>query len=507
MTFYQRISQSLLTLVFIGFSLIQAQAQNHVTTMETDQRQAGSHKDTEQPDEVDLLKIKVEQLQSLVEQQQRILAAMEKRLKEVEEKNPPLTLATTNPSPTEGARPTTSEVAQGATSKDSATDKVASKGAAPEGKLLAGWNGEHVYLQSADGNFTTKITGYGQFDFRGYQAGNHPSDTFLVRRVRLGVEGKVNRYFDYKVLADFADTRSTLLRDLFIGIHRSDKLQLRFGQFKEPFSQEELVPDPIMDFVEYAMTENLVPSRSPGMMVFGVINKGKFEYYVGAFNGKGLLATNNSNTPEGVVRLRFAPWKNKNNFWLKGFAFGGAYAQGRNHNGQSVQGQTESRSFIFYTPEMINGKVLRANGEFVWSFGPAAIRAEYDQTNQERRNLGDSGATLPGIVAKGFMSQFTYLLTGEKKAESGAVTPKRDLFENGFGAWELKARYSKLQISDGSAKSNHAETIYVGTNWYLNRYVRYLFDIGFERFNDPLRSPRPTDKNYLVVLSRIQLVF
>ena len=150
---------------------------------------------------------------------------------------------------------------------------------------------------------------------------------------------------------------------------------------------------------------------------------------------------------------------------------------------------------------------MRANGEFAWTLGPATIRAEYDQTNQERKNLGDNQTSLPGIVAKGFMSQFTYLLTGESKSDSGAVTPKRDVFENGFGAWELKARYAKLQIADGSAKSNQAETIYVGTNWYLNRYVRYLFDLGIERFNDPLRSPRPIDKNYLVVLSRIQLVF
>ena len=72
---------------------------------------------------------------------------------------------------------------------------------------------------------------------------------------------------------------------------------------------------------------------------------------------------------------------------------------------------------------------------------------------------------------------------------------------------ELKFRFADLQISDGTVKSNRAQTIYFGPNWYLNRYVKYLLDLGFERFNDPLRSPNPRDRNYFVVLSRVQVVF
>jgi len=85
MIFSKQILQALLVLIFIGVSFIQAQGQNF-DAKEINQRQGESHKEREQPDEIDLLKIKVEHLQSLLEQQQRNLAAMEKRLKEVEEK-------------------------------------------------------------------------------------------------------------------------------------------------------------------------------------------------------------------------------------------------------------------------------------------------------------------------------------------------------------------------------------------------------------------------------------
>ncbi|HVG19685.1 MAG TPA: porin, partial [Blastocatellia bacterium] len=395
---------------------------------------------------------------------------------------------------------------------DSPSSPVARDKGKERPALVAGWDRNHAILRSADGSFETQFTGYGQLDFRGYQSGVHPPNTFLVRRARLALEGKVQRFFDYKVEGDFADTTSTLLRDFYLRIHRTDELQFSFGQFRVPISQEEIRSDAFQDFVERSMVNNLVPSRSPGVMASGVIARGAFEYQIGSFNGKGLLAPNNNGTPESAIRLRFAPWRNGKQFLTKGFIFGGAVTQGRSFGGTSVRGQTESRSISWFVPDNINGKYIRANGEFTWLLGPAAVRAEYDQTNQQRQNLGPRGTDLPGVVAKGYTAQFTYLLTGETKPEAGAVTPKRNLFgdgtgEGGFGAWELKFRYTRLQISDATAKSNHAATIFFGPNVYFNRFVRYMLDLGFERFNDPVRSPNPRDRNFFVVLSRIQVAF
>ena len=144
--------------------------------------------------------------------------------------------------------------------------------------------------------------------------------------------------------------------------------------------------------------------------------------------------------------------------------------------------------------------------------GPAAIRAEYNQSNQARDGLGVGGGNLPGVVAKGYTAQVTYLLSGESKPESSPVIPGQDLFieevdSHGWGAWEAKFRYDNLQITDGTPMSNRADTFTLGANWYMNRYVRYLFDLGLERFKDPLRSPKPGDSSFFVFLNRIQLLF
>jgi phosphate-selective porin OprO/OprP len=519
-----------IAIVALLVPLVSARAQSakdqiSAVTAQTREKQTDT-KPEEKANDIDRLKSKLEQLQSLVEQQQRAIAEMQKRLDEVDGRTraavvtanaeagrmPALPAVSVSPD----VRAASFEVSQAPKRAPPASPAATQDKPA----VVAGWDKNHAFLRSADGTFETQITGYGQLDFRGYQAGEHPPNTFLIRRARLAVEGKLARYFDYKLEGDFADTASTLLRDFYVNMHRIDEFQMRFGQFRVPISQEEIRTDSYQDFVERSMVNNLVPSRSPGFMISGAINKGdtsiintaQFEYQVGLFNGKGLLANNNNGTPESAVRLRFAPWKNGKKFISKGFIIGGAFTQGRSLGGTSVRGQTESRSFSFFTPDTINGKYIRANGEMTWLLGPAVIRAEYDQTNQRRDNLGVAGRNLPGVVAKGYMAHITYLLTGEEKPEAGTTSPKNNLFgdgggKQGFGAWELKFRYANLQVADGTPKSNRAESFYFGPNWYLNRFVRYMLDLGFERFKDPARSPRPGDSTFFVVLSRIQVAF
>lgn len=518
MSFKRKMSR--FNLFFIAIALVLSAGATRAQALKQEAVAASNQKPEKQDaerkdknDEIEALKSKVEQLQSLVEQQQRTLELLLKRSDEPDGKARTAALVSTNADSTAQPRLASSQAAKSEAAPS--VPKSQDKPAQDKPAIVAGWDKNHAFLRSTDGRFETRLVGYAQMDFRGYQSGNHPPNSSLVRRARLSFEGKVERYFEFKVEGDFADTAGTLLRDFYLDIRRSDDLRFRFGQFKEPFSQEELRSDANQDFVERSLVNNLAPSRSPGLMVHGLFNRdksGEFEYQVGTFNGKGLLALNNNNTPESVFRARFTPWKSGDGF----IAFGGAYAQGRSIGGTSVRGQTESRSFTFYSPDTVNGKIIRANGEMTLIYKGAAIRAEYDQTNQDRENLGGAGINLPGVVAKGYMAQATYLLTGEKKPDGtradDAVAPRHNLFgdekgNRGFGAWELKFRYANLQISNGTAKSNRAETFFFGPNWYLNRFVRYMLDLGIERYNDPVRSPNPNDRNYFVILSRIQVAF
>ncbi len=55
--------------------------------------------------------------------------------------------------------------------------------------LTAGWNGEHFFIRSADGQFSISPYGYVDDDYRAYKGDGAPADTFILRRARFGFQG------------------------------------------------------------------------------------------------------------------------------------------------------------------------------------------------------------------------------------------------------------------------------------------------------------------------------
>src|SRR5205807_1646410 len=112
--------------------------------------------------------------------------------------------------------------------------------------------------------------------------------------------------------------------------------QIQAGQFKEPFAQELVAGVTNIDFVERGLQSLLYPSaasayRSPGVVIHGDIKGGVFQYWAGAFNGKGYATNNTTSVPESVGRIRFYPWRNNKDSVLQGLAFGGSIAYSQAH--------------------------------------------------------------------------------------------------------------------------------------------------------------------------------
>ncbi len=373
--------------------------------------------------------------------------------------------------------------------------------------LTAGWTGSHAYIKSSDGNFRMQFGGRLQLDWRSYTGTVTPPGSFFIRRARVEAQGELFRHYEYKVQGDFADTTSALLRDAYINVNYLQGVQVKFGQFKPPFSQEELRSSKYIDFVERSSVNNLALTYTPGVMVHGKLADGTVEYALAGVNGQGPLKSNTATTPETFLRLRFTPYKSGGPAVLRGFSFGGAVGHGRKNNGVSVRGRTASRSVTFFDPVPVNGKIVRANAEFRWLYKNFSLAGEYDQTNQFRQGLAAGGGDLPGVVGKGYLLQATYLLTGEKKGEGGIAPASAFLEEQrGRGAWELAFRYENLQVDD-RVNPNRAEAFTFGVNWWLTKFVRYQSNFIFEQFKDPARTPDPGDTSHFSYLSRMQVIF
>ena len=407
--------------------------------------------------------------------------------------------------------------------------------------LTAGWNGEHFFIRSPDGQFSISPYGYVDTDYRAYKGDGAPSDTFLVRRARFGFQGNYGSHFDFALLTDANATTGAIVRDVYLNVRIRPEFQFQAGQFKEPFAQETGIGATNLDFVERGLQSLLYPCsvtayRCPGITLHGDIDGGVLQYWAGAFNGRGGVAANVVNEPEFVGRIRLYPWRKSKNEWFRQFALGGsiAHARSRGLSGDvNFSGQLPDATYAFFPQLRINGPIERYEGEFTYIKSAFALRGEYVQVQEQRDGVGSEQLgglgflTLPGIGAKGWNIGTTYLLTGEKRPENGTPRVKRPLFGpdtpggtgRGWGAIEAGVRYSGIQANAPSANflnlytpgfvsqyDYHTDQFTFGINWYLNYWVKYQFNVNIDRLKQPSVTGQ-VPQDFTVLMQELQFRF
>ncbi len=410
-----------------------------------------------------------------------------------------------------------------------------------EPPLTAGWNGEHFFIRSPDGQFSISPYGYVDNDYRAYKGDGAPADTFILRRARFGFQGNYGSHFDFALLTDAASTSGSVVRDVYLNIRVRPEFQFQAGQFKTPFAQESGTGATNLDFVERGFQSMLYPSaasayRSPGVAFHGDIEGGIMQYWVGAFNGKGYAIANTTNQAEIIGRLRFYPWRKSKSDWFKQLAFGGAIDRARSRGlsgDQSFSGTIPDQAYSFFPQFAINGPIQRYNGEFTYLKSAFALRGEFDQLNMSRDNIGSEQAgglgflSLPSIIAKAWDLSATYLLTGEKQPENGTPRVKHPLFGpdtpggkgRGWGSWGVGLRYMGIQAKEPGADllgyytpgyvptfNYHTNEITMGLTWYPNYWVKYQVNLGIDKLSDP-STIGAVPQNYYVVLQQLQFRF
>ena len=120
-----------------------------------------------------------------------------------------------------------------------------------------------------------------------------------------------------------------------------------------------------------------------------------------------------------------------------------------------------------------------AAAEFAMVLGSFQLQSEYILSNAiDATNGGGNHGT---YATHGYYVMASYFLTGEhraydKKAASfGRVIPLRnsrwcpqDCSEGGWGAWQVLARYSNLDLTDAGINGGQVQDYTAGVNWFLN---------------------------------------
>ncbi|HXI04157.1 MAG TPA: porin [Candidatus Saccharimonadales bacterium] len=118
------------------------------------------------------------------------------------------------------------------------------------------------------------------------------SQKFEVRRMRVKLAGTAFRsWLGYAFQFELGGTegdRASKINDAIIDIARNPLASLRLGQFKAPFSLQQLTSSASQEFVDRAITDKrFAPGRDQGLMLHGRPSGRRFGYEMGAFNGSG----------------------------------------------------------------------------------------------------------------------------------------------------------------------------------------------------------------------------
>ena len=336
---------------------------------------------------------------------------------------------------------------------------------------VAKWSNGHK-IENGDKGHKLKFGGRIMADYQFADSDDFGfEDGFEFRRARLFFSGTVYNRVEFKANYDFAGGDADF-KDVWVAL-KFDWGKMKFGHFKEHFSLEELNSSKYITFLERALPVlAFAPSRNSGI---GFEGKGtdKFSWGVGwYYDADGFGNSTSEDNTNLTGRIAFRPYYNDGDLFHIGL-------------GASFKDRASSIRFRARPENHIGGRLVDTgtfsadgadlfNVELATVTGPFWAAAEYFSVDVDSPTNGDP--TFDGAYV-----QAGYFLTGERRAfktSSGVfnrVKPNSN-FGEGSGAWELKFRYSTINLTDGAITGGEEDNITVGVNWYLNPSTRLMLD-------------------------------
>lgn len=293
----------------------------------------------------------------------------------------------------------------------------------------------------------------------------------------LTINNAIELAFQYDV-----NTDRTPIQDAAIGYRGIDGLVVSLGNFKEPFSLQQLISDNNTTFVERALPDALVPARNTGLAVAGYGDR--WTLTGGVFGG-------NINTGvelggiAGTVRATYAPILSETEVLHLGIA--GSF-RSYDQNDRSLSFSSKPEAFVFQTSLINTGSIrnaadlARLGVEAAYQNGPFRVQGEYI-----RAEIGRDGL-LPGTSFEGGYVEGAWVINGkgrpyQLKTNYGAdlaifkgvqVGEEQRLSRGGIGVFELAGRFSVLDLKDGGINGGVERNWTAGVNWYPDRNIRLM---------------------------------
>ncbi len=348
------------------------------------------------------------------------------------------------------------------------------------------WN-NGIGFETPDRRNTFTLGGRVHADYRYFEEDTAPS-TLDMRRAYLTLQGRWTDWLTWDLTGDFAQNNVTALDVAWVNAAWSDRLQVRIGQFRMPFSLEEMTSSRFMDFQERSFVNRLAPGKERGLAVHGVPAFGT-SYAVALSNGQ----RNNSNEvssaydrPDLIARGTVNVAELLQQQAKAVYHFGASFSSGEFSNNATTvsaisNSTTEPRGATFFVPTAFNSPSVdrtRYGLETALVYGTLKLQGEVAQANY--KGVTNTGTSFDRNIDAFYLS-LHWMITGERYAETyrngvfGRMSPISgyDPGGSGLGAWELAVRLSEFDATDFPlvAGASNAATLasglggtYVGTS-------------------------------------------
>lgn len=398
--------------------------------------------------------------------------------------------------------------------------------------FVTGYGKNGFGIASADGDYGLRIGGQIEADGRFFVDDGPSSDVdqFNIRRARFNFRGVLAKRFAFRMTPEFAGNNVNVL-DADIATTFAPWAVVTVGRLKAPFGLERLQTAPNLVFMERALPNNLVPNRDIGLQASGKIGEGRLEYQFMVANGAPDGGSSVVDVNDGVdlaARVFATPWVNTMYGPLRGLGAGlsatWGHEQGKPSSTQLSAYKTSAGSTFFsYANDnpatvagttVADGQRYRLSPQAYWYEGSFGFLTEYVMSSQQL----EIGATRGWITNDAWQTQFSYILTGEKAAFDGFTPASPFNFGGGgpdgrgWGAWEVAARWSALDVdpdafsrgfADPTKSARHTDALGLAINWHLNRHITTMFDYEHVIFGGGNTVGNRTPEDAFMVRARL----
>jgi phosphate-selective porin OprO/OprP len=389
---------------------------------------------------------------------------------------------------------------------------------------------EGLRIDSPDKNFTLKIN-LSIFLDGGYTSADEELDTAFPKlegpaldfeRMRVSGFGTVYDWATFKIDIDFADVQD--IKDNWFQFTKLPFIDhFTVGHMKEPISLEGWASSKAATFMTRALpTDAFWTGRNIGIRRHALEMDGRLTWAVGAFLNTGSFSKvgdardriSDANGWNLTGRITYLLWYEDEGRRLLhlGLSYSHLFRDSL---------ETETPSQLWARPETLitderlvdTGKFFSdgadiINPQFAMVTGPLSFQGEYYHFFNKAKVLGD-----PKFW--GFYFYGSYFLTGEHRnygKRSGTffrLQPKQNFRprQGGWGALELGARFSFIDLNDGAIRGGKEANFTAGLNWYFTRNTRFMFNYVRAYIKDR-RTPPAVDSGHAHIFqARFQIEF